>query len=88
MEEECRDDVGLCCCWVAGPEDIIWLFVGQMKMGRPIVSFAKVSISWLDVLETSENGVSAPVVVEGLEGLWILCDRSDCCVHLMSPFGA
>lgn len=44
MEEECRDGVSLCCCWVAGPEDIIWLFVGQMKMGRPIVSFAKVSI--------------------------------------------
>ena len=43
-EEECRDGVSLCCCWVAGPEDIIWLFVGQMKMGRPIVSFAKVSI--------------------------------------------
>lgn len=45
-EEGCRDvkEVGLCCCWLAGPEDIIWLFVGQMKMGRPIVSFAKVSI--------------------------------------------
>lgn len=43
-EEECRDDLGLCCRWVGGPDDIIWLFVGQMKMGRPIVSFAKVSI--------------------------------------------
>lgn len=26
------------------PEEIIWWFVGQMKIGRPIVSFARVSI--------------------------------------------
>jgi hypothetical protein len=26
------------------PEEMIWWFVGHMKMGRPIVSFARVSI--------------------------------------------
>ena len=30
------------------PEEIIWWFVGQMKIGRPIVSLARVSMfSWI-----------------------------------------
>ena len=35
MREEVPEEV---------PEEIIWWFVGHMKMGRPNVSFARVSI--------------------------------------------
>lgn len=38
------------------PEVMIWRFVGQMKMGRPIVSFARASIScqsYVDCLQMS-----------------------------------
>ena len=78
--------MGLCCRWVGGPDDIIWLFVGQMKMGRPIVSFAKVSISWIDVLETPESGVFAPVVVEGLEGVMNVVRSKRLLCTLDDPF--
>lgn len=36
MREEVPEEV---------PEEIIWWFVGHMKIGRPIVSFASVSIA-------------------------------------------